>query len=101
MVNTLKLSKELVLAGITTHGNCDSNGIVWDDNNNDISKRPDVALIIANHDPTPDPLPPTPDERIAELEKQNAMLIKAVDTSKLTISEVAELTKAVAVEAKL
>lgn len=52
-INIGKLSKELVSAGITTHGNCNSNGVVWDDNNNEIQTRPDVAAIIANHNPGP------------------------------------------------
>jgi hypothetical protein len=91
MINITKLSEELRAAGITTHGNCNSNGVVWDDNNNEIQDRPDVALIIANHDPAPDPLPPTLEEQIAELKAQNTLLIKAVDTSKLTAAEVTAL----------
>jgi hypothetical protein len=54
MINIQKLSKELVLAGITTHGNCNSNGVVWDDNNNEIQDRSDVKMILAKHDPTPE-----------------------------------------------
>jgi hypothetical protein len=79
MINVIKLSNELRAAGITTHGNCNSNGVVWDDDNNDISKRPDVKAILTNHDPTPDPLPPTLEEQIVELKAQNTLLIKAVD----------------------
>jgi len=52
MINTQKLSQELISAGITTHGNCNSAGIVWDDDNNEIQSRPDVAAIIAAHNPT-------------------------------------------------
>lgn len=51
MINSTKLSAELRAAGITTHGNCNSNGIVWDDDNNEIQSRPDVASILANHNP--------------------------------------------------
>jgi len=54
MINVQKLSKELVSSGITTHGNCNSNGIVWDDNNNEIQDRPDVKAILAKHNPTPE-----------------------------------------------
>ena len=54
MINTQKLSQELRTAGITTHGNCNSNGIVWDDNNNEIQDRADVKAIINAHDPAPD-----------------------------------------------
>jgi hypothetical protein len=53
MINSAKLSKELIAAGISTDGNCNSSGIVWDDNNNEIQDRKDVAAIIAEHDPTP------------------------------------------------
>jgi hypothetical protein len=93
MINTTKLSNELRAAGITTHGNCNSNGVVWDDDNNEIQKRADVKAILAAHDPTPLPPPPTLEEQIAELKAQNALLIKAVDKSKLTAAEVTELTK--------
>ena len=55
MINTQKLTQELIDAGITTHGNCNSNGVVWDDDNNEIQDRPDVKAVIANHDPTPIP----------------------------------------------
>lgn len=51
MINPPKLSKELIAAGISTQGNCNSSGIVWDDNNNEIQTRPDVASIVAAHDP--------------------------------------------------
>jgi hypothetical protein len=98
MINVIKLSNELRAAGITTHGNCNSNGVVWDDDNNDISKRPDVKAILTNHDPTPDPLPPTLEEQIVELKAQNTLLIKAVDRSKLTAGEVTALTKVEAVK---
>jgi hypothetical protein len=54
MINSKKLSQELIDA-ITTHGNCNSNGIVWDDDNNEIQNRQDVAAIIAAHDPTEEP----------------------------------------------
>jgi len=53
MINAQKLSKELIKAGISTHGNCNSNGVVWDDDNNEIQDREDVILIINAHDPTP------------------------------------------------
>jgi hypothetical protein len=54
MINTIKLSKELIEAGISTHGNCNSNGLVWDDDNNEIQDRNDVKIIIEAHRPTPD-----------------------------------------------
>lgn len=50
MIDPFYLSKELKLAGITTHGNCDSSGVVWsEDNLTQIQSRPDVAAIIAAH----------------------------------------------------
>lgn len=88
MINTQKLSKELVLAGITTHGNCNSNGIVWDDNNNEIQNRADVKAILAKHDPTPLPPEKSDKEIITELQAQVAVLSKAIDTTKLTAEDV-------------
>ena len=89
--NSFKLCSELRAAGITTHGNCNSIGVVWDDDNNEIQDRPDVAAILEAHDPTPDPEPKTDREVIAELQAQVAVLSKAADTSKLSIEEMATL----------
>jgi hypothetical protein len=97
MINHTKLYFELISAGIETNG-CNELGIVWDDDNNDISKRPDVAAIIKAHDPTPLPPAPTLEEQMAILKEQNTLLIKAVDRSKLTAAEVAVLTKVEAVK---
>ena len=70
MINTQKLTHELRDAGITTHGNCNSNGVVWDDDNKEIQDRPDVKAVIAKHDPTPIP-EETLEEKIAkEVAKQ-------------------------------
>lgn len=55
MINVKKLSEELKAAGITTHGNCNSNGVVWDDHNNEIQDRPDVKAILKKHDPSEEP----------------------------------------------
>ena len=78
MINVIKLSQKLIASGITTHGNCNSNGVVWDDNNNEIQSRADVSAIITAHDPTPDPLPPTQDEQIKELQAQVKALLAKV-----------------------
>ena len=51
-INSAKLVKELLNAGIETCG-CNTNGIVWDDDNKEIQDRKDVKVIIAAHDPTP------------------------------------------------
>lgn len=50
MINIRKLSNELRDAGITTHGNCNSSGVAWDDDNNEIQDRADVKAVIAAHD---------------------------------------------------
>jgi hypothetical protein len=55
-INSTNLAKELIAAGITTHGNCNSNGVVLDDDGNEIQDRPDVKAVIAAHDPTPEPI---------------------------------------------
>jgi len=57
MINTSKLTSELQAVGIVTNG-CNSDGIVWDKDNNEIQHRPDVEAVIAAHDPTPEPPPP-------------------------------------------
>jgi hypothetical protein len=85
--NSAKLANELKLAGITTHGNCNSNGVVWDDDNNEIQERPDVAAILAAHDPEPEPEGQTPELKIAELEEKIVILSKAADKTKLTPEE--------------
>jgi len=53
MINIGKLSKELKASGITTHGNCNSNGVVWDDDNKEIQDRADVQTVLLAHDPKP------------------------------------------------
>ena len=52
-ININKLYAELKEAGIKTCG-CDSSGVVWDLNNNQIQDREDVIEIILAHDPSPD-----------------------------------------------
>ncbi len=52
-INVSKLTAELIEAGIQTNG-CDSNGVVWDKDNNQIQDQPDVKAVINAHDPTPD-----------------------------------------------
>ena len=45
-INVSELSQALIAAGITTHGNCNSNGVVLDDDNHEIQNRADVKAII-------------------------------------------------------
>lgn len=69
--NLSKLTLELRKAGITTHGNCGYNElgvVVWDDENNEIQDRPDVRAVLGAHDPTPDPEPPSLQERLEAAE---------------------------------
>ncbi len=54
MINVNKLSQELISAGVSTHGNCNSSGVVWDDNNKEIQNRADVVLILNAHNPAPE-----------------------------------------------
>jgi len=70
MINIQKLTQELRTAGITTHGNCNSNGVVWDDDNNEIQDRPDVKAVLAKHDPTPTPEETLEDKIAKEVAKQ-------------------------------
>lgn len=50
MINSSKLDKELKAAGISILG-CNSNGVVWDVDGNEIQDRQDVAAVIAAHNP--------------------------------------------------
>jgi hypothetical protein len=52
-INPGKLTQELLDAGIIT-GGCNSNGVVWDDKNNEIQDRKDVHAVVVLHDPAPD-----------------------------------------------
>ena len=69
-INVAKLAQELRDAGITTHGNCNSNGVVWDDNNNEIQDRKDVKAVLAKHDQTPIPVETLEDKIAKEVRKQ-------------------------------
>lgn len=60
-INLNKLTSELKSAGIEVSG-CNTNGIVWDIDNNEIQTRPDVASIILAHNPDT----PSWDDIIAE-----------------------------------
>ena len=74
--NIAILTQELRAAGISTAGNCSDTGIVWDDNNQEIQTRPDVAAILAAHNP--DAVisqPPTLEERLEALELVTDMLM--------------------------
>ena len=52
MINIYGLTKELITAGISKDGNCNSAGIVWDDDGNEIQNRSDVIAILEAHDPS-------------------------------------------------
>jgi len=53
MINITKLSQELIKAGISTQGNCNSKGVVWDDDNKEIQDRADVEAVLLAHDSKP------------------------------------------------
>lgn len=74
MINSTKLYGELIKAGIETCG-CNSNGVVWDMNNNEIQDRKDVKAVIAKHDPTPVPIE-TLDEKITRIVQEKMEKIK-------------------------
>jgi hypothetical protein len=86
-----KLSQELKKAGISTHGNCNSDGVVWDDDNREIQNRPEVAAIINNLDNVPDEVIKTDKEIIAELQAQVTLLAKAVNKIPLSSEEASTL----------
>ena len=85
MINTQKLSQELRDAGITTHGNCNSNGVVWDDDNKEIQDRPDVKAVIAKHDPTPIP--------VETLEEQITRIVKVEVATEVATEVAKEISK--------
>lgn len=51
IINPAKLSREITAAGIANSG-CNEKGIVWGIDGTEIQDLPDVAPIIAAHDPT-------------------------------------------------
>ena len=68
-INDRKLINELIEAGISING-CNSNGIVYDLEDNEIQDRADVAKIIKKHNSTPISVE-TFEEKIAkEVKKQ-------------------------------
>lgn len=76
--NLLKLSKELIAAGVCTDGNCGDDGVVFDDDGNQIQTRPDVVAILAAHNP--DELVATPltlEQRLEEAEKKINLLLSS------------------------
>lgn len=75
-INVQKLSLELRAAGISTHGNCNSSGVVWDDDNNEIQNRSDVAALLANHNPNETTLTPS----------QQIILANGEDIARVTIT---------------
>jgi hypothetical protein len=74
--NVMILTEQLRAANISTAGNCSDTGIVWSDDGKEIQTRPDVAAILAAHDPDVIlPEPPTVDERLEALELVTDMLM--------------------------
>lgn len=53
IINTSKLTSELIAAGINING-VRSTGVVFDNKDNEIQDREDVQAIIQAHDPTPE-----------------------------------------------
>lgn len=70
--NLFTLNMELRAAGITSHGNCNDEGIVWDDDNNEIQTRPDVIAILEAHNP--DAIVPQPATIEEQLEAVKLMI---------------------------
>jgi hypothetical protein len=70
MFNISKLSKELAAAGIPFSG-CNSDGVVWGpDGATEIQPLPEVAAILAAHDPAPEPPAPSLADQITALQAQ-------------------------------
>jgi hypothetical protein len=96
-INVSKLTAELQAAGIQTLG-CNSNGVVWDPDNQEIQSHPDVAAIIAAHDPTLVPVI-TLEQKVADLTAQLAKLQadqstvvdKMIEANIMTASDLADI----------
>ena len=100
MINASKLDQELKKAGIAISG-CNAEGVVWDvDGVTEIQSRPDVAAVIAVHDPEPDPPPPSLEDQIATLQAainalingQSNLASKLVDNNLMSPSEAAVIS---------
>lgn len=50
-IHIIGLLTELQAANILDISGCNTDGIVWDINNEEIQTRPDVAAVLATHDP--------------------------------------------------
>jgi len=74
MINPSKLSTEIEAAGITDVVGCHSSGRVWTFEC-DVQDRPDVAAVIAAHDPTETPVPSL-EERLEAAELLIATLLE-------------------------
>jgi len=74
--NVMILTEELRAANISTAGNCSDIGIVWSDDGKEIQTRPDVAAILAAHDPDAIlPQPATIEERLEAAELMIDLLL--------------------------
>ena len=77
MIDINKLSNELQKAKIIFSG-CNDAGVVWaEDGKTEIQKRPDVKAVIAAHDPTPEDIPPSIEERLIKAEAQLVAIRKS------------------------
>ena len=77
--NPITLSKELIAAGISKDGNCGDDGLVFDDNGNQIQTRSDVVAILEAHDPDAIlPQPATIEERVEAAELMINLMLSDV-----------------------
>ena len=85
MINIKKLLSELRSTGISVNG-ISAEGIVWDDDNNEIQDRPDVKAVIAKHDPTPEP-EETLDEKIDRIVQEKVAIEVAKEITKVEVTK--------------
>lgn len=69
----MKLDAQLRAAGVPIHG-CTSKGRIDFREEASANDRAYAAAILAAHDPTPDPAPPSVEERLLEFEARLAKL---------------------------
>ena len=99
-INVGKLDIELRSLEIEISG-CNSNGIVWDMEGNEIQDLPEVDAVIAAHDPSDVPAsePSLQDQvcqlrdQIAQLQSTSAIVVEKMTTAEiLTVDDVASIS---------
>lgn len=78
LINPAQLYKELFEAGINVNG-CNSDGVIWDKDNNEIQGRADVKAIVLAHKPVVI-IDQSVDQKMKDLEQRMTSIETKVNT---------------------